>query len=375
MEWIETPAALGSLCQNMEESWAIAVDTESDGFHAYTPRTCLIQVATEERLALVDTLALSEDELEPLWAILEEPEPLKIFHAAQNDILALQRDFDVQLSGIFDTYEANRFLGRKASSLDALLDSYFGLKVSKKYQRFDWKRRPLPEGAMEYAANDVRYLIELASRLTCELEEAGWYDAHYELCQYITAHTAYAESPFDPNDYLSIRGGKKLQPSSQNVLRGLRIWRHELCTRLNRAAFLVIDDRTLVDIAASLPRTRAELEDTRLHSRGLSRYGSEILAIVEQTRDREPPPATRRKRRKRVSLNPEQNATFEALRTWRNELEEKSPLPSDLIATNDVLRTIARKAPRNLDELSRIPGVLDWQVERHGLAILERLQP
>ena len=102
----------------------IAIDTESNSFYAIFERICLIQVSTTERDYILDPLALKD--LEALGTILEDPKIEKIFHAASNDVLGLKRDFQFQVSNLFDTAIACKLLGYKQLGLARILEQHFG---------------------------------------------------------------------------------------------------------------------------------------------------------------------------------------------------------------------------------------------------------
>ena len=69
----------------------------------------------------------------------------KVFHGADYDVRSLYRDFKININNLFDTELACRFLGFKASGLDAVLTKRYNVHLNKKYQRKDWSKRPLPE--------------------------------------------------------------------------------------------------------------------------------------------------------------------------------------------------------------------------------------
>ena len=87
----------------------LALDTESDSLYRYFYKVCLIQISTSSTDYLVDPLRLPD--LSPLGAILADPGIEKVFHAAENDILVLKRDFQFDFANIFDTMLAARILG------------------------------------------------------------------------------------------------------------------------------------------------------------------------------------------------------------------------------------------------------------------------
>ena len=163
----------------------LALDTESDSLFRYVPRVCLIQITCNadpagrrtpfgpERVVdyLIDPLQLRE--LSEIGDILADDSTEVILHAAENDIITLQRDFDFRLRQIYDTQLAARILGRQGVGLANVLQEEFGVFSDKKMQRTDWGKRPLTRQQLTYAQIDTHYLNALRVRQMQSLEETG----------------------------------------------------------------------------------------------------------------------------------------------------------------------------------------------------------
>ena len=140
----------------------VAVDTESNSLHAYRERVCLIQFSTPAADYIVDPIRLPD--LGPLAPLFANPDQQKVFHAAEYDLICLRRDYRFEFANIFDTMSAARTLGWPQVGLAAILDTHFGVTMNKKYQRADWKRRPLTPEQLDYARLDTHYLVALRDR-------------------------------------------------------------------------------------------------------------------------------------------------------------------------------------------------------------------
>jgi len=57
------------------------------------------------------------------------------------DIIWLQRDLNLYVVGLFDTYNASRSLGLAGHSLAFLLKKYVDFDTDKQYQLADWRLR------------------------------------------------------------------------------------------------------------------------------------------------------------------------------------------------------------------------------------------
>lgn len=367
-QWINEAAHLEEFCASISEGDIVAIDTESDHFFAYRPYVALIQLATVEEAALIDPLALSEDDLEPLLALVDDASVVKIMHSARNDIGELDRDWGVAPQSVFDTQLAARFLNYEKFSLDALLGVTAGIKLNKKYQRFDWARRPIPAEARDYAVQDVVHLFDLRARLLRELEAEGWLDAFREHTEHLIASSGYQETPFDTERWRKLKGAKELDDRGRAALAALYEYRHELCDQIDRAPLHVFDNGALVAVARARPTSLAALERIKgVRTQTARRNGADILAVLRAAEDAPIPPAkpprTGGSNRRRT---PQEKARLSAMLQLRHELAAQVNLPVDFIAARDALEEIATLGPQSSDDLGGIERLMQWQRELFG---------
>lgn len=363
--WIDRPEQLAGFCSTLGDG-PLAVDTESDHYHAYRAHVCLIQVATPERGALIDPLAMTAQELAPLFELLSDEDVLKIVHAGRNDIIELHRDYGAVIANIFDTQIGARFLGYQKSSLDALLEGFFGVEPGPSFQRFDWTRRPLPVEAAHYAAQDVAHLFRLFERLQDELEEQEWSGAFGQYCDYIAGSARHEEKPFDAEGWRRFKGADKLDGKERAVLHAAYTWRHEVCGRTNRAAFLVVPNHGLMALAKSRPESVEALRRLRGIPQQLREDQARELVKVIRRAQRGPIPARWRKSTEMRRPTVEEEERFHALRRWRNASSKQLDIPSEFIATNDTLWALARRPPAEIGGLGDFPAILPWHQELFG---------
>lgn len=353
----------------------IALDTESDHFFAYRPYVALIQVATPSQAVLIDPLALTPDDLRPLLDVVSDAAVTKIMHSARNDIGELDRDWGVRAANVFDTQLAARFLRYEKFGLDALLQQTRGISLDKKYQRFDWARRPIPPAAQEYAIGDVVHLFDLRSRLLRELEAEGWLTAFREQMDRLTDESGYTEVPFDPEDWRKLKGAKELDDVGRSVCAALYVYRHELCDHLNRAPLHVLDNQTLLRIARERPKSRGALGRLKgIRPNTLKYNGDAIIDVISDALDAPPPPA-KRPRDRNDGPRPSHQAKehLKTLLALRQALGEETGLSVDLVLQRATLEQIAAIAPRTLDDLADV-DLLDWQRELFGAQIVAAIQ-
>ncbi len=248
---IQTQDDFSSFISQLENAEFISVDTESNSFYAYYNRICLIQVSTEEDDFIIDPLAL--EDLGGLGEVLADPGTEKIFHAAPNDIAGLRRDFKFDVKNIFDTAIAARILGYKQLGLAKILNEHFGVCLNKKWQRYDWGKRPLHSEQLEYARYDTHFLIPLRRLLAAELSEKELWDLASEAFQR-ECDQQFQEKPFRPGNFLHICGAQSLDLAGKRVLKALYLFRENEARRRDRAPFRILTNETLLRLALQRPK-------------------------------------------------------------------------------------------------------------------------
>ncbi len=278
VEIITQSSQLYAAVQEMGNSRAIAVDTEANSRHRYPEQLCLIQIATSNRIFIIDTILLKE--IDPLRDILLDASITKVFHTADYDILSLNRHFGFQIRGVFDVAIAVRFTGISKFALAIILEDLLGITIEKnrRIQKGDWGRRPLSTEALEYAANDVRHLLALRDFLDKQLQELGRISWVTEEC------ARFEELRYEPWDletaFLSLKGANKLDGSSLAILKSLYLFREKEALKQNRPPYYVIPHNTLIYLATN---PEADLSKTPgLGKTGLKRFGQDLQEALEK---------------------------------------------------------------------------------------------
>jgi ribonuclease D len=364
---ITTQPALSRVAETLSRQPLVAVDTEANSLYAYREQVCLIQFSIPGVDFLVDPLAL--DDLSPLAPIFDAKKIEKIFHAAEYDLIILQRDFDFKFRNLFDTMVAARILGLKSVGLSALLQSEFGVKVNKRYQRANWGRRPLPTEMLVYAQLDTHYLIPLRDRLKTMLESRQRWDLAQEdfhrACQVDANH----HEPKTVNCW-RINGVQDLNDRQTAVLHELCHFRDRKACALDRPLFKVISDKALLNIAIASPNTVGQLERVPGVSHKQVRWiGSEILVAVSRGRKKRPPRQPRRARPDDAYLD-----RVDALRQWRKVKGRHLGVESDVVLPKDLLYALAEANPKTPGEFGHMMRTVPWRLEKFGDEILDLLR-
>ncbi len=360
------------LADHLADLSEFALDLEAAGFHRYSDEICLVQISTRDSTWVLDPL---EFDVRPvLAAAVQDPETTKVMHGADFDLRLLDRDLDLELTGLFDTQAAASLLGEKALGLSSLLERHLGVDLSKKYQRADWARRPLPEEMLQYAAADTRHLLRLADRLRELLVERDRLDwARSESREMEGA--SWAEDP-DEDPVTSVKGARDLELRDLARLREALAWRDEIARERDRAPFRVASDGALLGVAERRPETVDDLAGMRGISKVLARArGDDLLRRLQRAEKRprselrpyppipdgsgRPPPEVRERTRR--------------LKAVRNRRAEELGIDRGTLLPNAMLEEIAREIPETRKALEAIPGVKEWQVEAAGEAVLSAL--
>ncbi len=298
LSWIDTPDALASLCARVRTADAVALDTEFVWERTYYPGLGLIQIGLGgDDIHLVDTVAL-EGEMASLGEVLADPGVVKVLHDATQDLQILSRATGARPVRAFDTQRAGGFVGLTASaSLQDLVEWAVDVRLDKGETRSNWLRRPLSESQAEYAADDVRYLLDVYHKLRAEAVERDRLDWVLEEMERYDDSALYTDTdPSDAVDRVKAKGIGRMSGQQRAVLRSVAAWREATARDLDRTRRMVVPDEVLATVAERAPASEDDLLALRMTDRMVARYGDGLLAAVAQGQDAEPEPYARRGR-------------------------------------------------------------------------------
>ncbi len=275
--FIRHQSELEGLCRELRSEPWIALDTEFVRERTYYAKLCLIQLATPSAVIAVDPLALTH--FDSLLDVVYEPDVLKVFHAARQD---LELFYDVRGAAptpIFDTQIAAALVGYEdQTSYAALVESLLAIKLEKHATRTDWSRRSLTAAQLRYAEEDVRYLRDIYPLLMGKLAELGRSEWLAEECVRLTDAELYRNDP--ANAYTRIKQGHLLPAAGQQVLAALACWREQTARTLNRPRNWILHDAVLLELARVRPHRVQQLSGIRgLAPKSAKRWGD---ALIEQ---------------------------------------------------------------------------------------------
>ncbi len=375
--YVDTPDALSALCEILSGCDRLAIDTEFIRERSYAPRLELIQVATPDGLvAVIDYAKLGTRADAPLRAILTDAKILKVFHAADQDLEILWALTGERISPVFDTQIAAGLVGYGAKqSYGALVEATQGFRLAKGESMTDWSIRPLTPAQLEYAMDDVRYLLAVYERLRTELEKRGRLDWAFQEADHLQDNiTATLGLRTDPRTcYLRVKGRGSLDAQQLAVLRELAAWREEEAQRRDRPRGSVLKDELLVEIARRRPKNAGQLKNLRgIQPRDLDRTGNDLVAVVAKAlalpRSEYPTPEPPLPAPDEQTL-----ALTDLLQAVVHSVAARDTVAASMLATNSELQRLA-DAFRRGEACQELPVLSGWRGSLVGndlLAVLE----
>ena len=254
---IQTQTQLLDFIARIENQTQLAIDTEFRRVNTYYPILCLLQIATKHHTDCIDILAI--DNLEPLFDKLYQDDCLWIVHSALQDIEVLY-----QLSGrlpkcLFDTQIAASLLNYPIQiSYQALTQTLQNVYLEKAYTRLDWTLRPLPAEAIEYALDDVRYLLENYQQLQTQLQTAGKLDWNQQEGQSLLDVKLYL-TPLH-QAWRRVNGLSQINKQVHNFAAQLAAWREYQAQTYNKPRKWIMKDDKLIAYALDKEKLSAKAQ-------------------------------------------------------------------------------------------------------------------
>ena len=248
--WIDRDAELPALARALESHAWIGVDTEFLRERTFFPKLCLLQLAAGAQIWCVDTLRIGS--LEPLLPALTAAASRKIIHAARQDLEAVYLSAKRVISPVFDTQIAAGCIGLKpqvgyAELVKTLLDR----TVPKGQTRTDWSKRPLTRDQLDYAADDVLHLGEIAEILQLRLRELGREHWVLEDCLALEDQRLYEPDPAQA--WVRLRGLAQLPPQARGRAKAIAVWREKIARGRDLPRAWILADPAIFSLAQGGP--------------------------------------------------------------------------------------------------------------------------
>ncbi|MGD9639109.1 MAG: ribonuclease D [Alphaproteobacteria bacterium] len=281
MSLISNTKELESFCRRIESSPYITVDLEFMREKTFFSKLCLIQVANKNEAVCIDALASNID-LSSLFDIMKNPNIVKVFHSARQDIEIFFYLMKEIPSPIFDTQIAAMVCGFSDSiSYQKLVFAVTGKNIDKGMRFSDWSKRPLSENQLKYALADVTYLRNIYEQIKEEVEKnnrTSWLDEEMAI---ITNPKTYLINP--EKAWLKIKTSST-SPKQLAVLKELAKWREVKAIEIDKPRRHILKDEQLLEISAAQPTSLSELKSLRGIPNGIAdgKFGSDIVDAVKK---------------------------------------------------------------------------------------------
>ena len=188
------------------------------------------------------------------------------------------------VTNIFDTQIATALLGiDEQISFANLVSRVTGEQLQKSHSFTDWLRRPLSAGQVEYALDDVRYLVPVYHWIYAQLLELQRLDWAQEEFVQLEAEKKFL--PPDPGElYLRLRGVDRMNGRSLAMLRELAIWRDEQARAQNLSLGRILRDEVMIELSRRPRNQIAELREIRgIQQEQVNKYGQQLLRLLSNT--------------------------------------------------------------------------------------------
>jgi ribonuclease D len=259
--------------------YPLGVDTEFMREKTYFAQLCLVQLATRDRVFCIDPLA--GNDMQDFWAELCARN--WVLHSGRQDIEVVFQTANLMPRALFDTQIAASLLGLQPQiGYAGLVRELFSVEIPKSHTRADWTRRPLPEELLNYAAEDVEFLLPAYDTLTERLDKLGrlaWAEQDSAL---LLDQSLYSTD--EAQAVQRLKGARNMRGRRRAAAAELARWREAEALRRNRPRQWILRDRVLLEIASSLPGSVQALRQVPdMPAKLVQRAGNEILAIVARS--------------------------------------------------------------------------------------------
>lgn len=259
-----------------EQQHAVAVDLEAEfNLHIYGEHFCLLQVYDGREAVAIDPFTVSVGLIKEF---LEDRERLKITYDSASDRLLLYKNHGILMNTLLDLRPAVELLEFQKQGLSSVLEEVLSLQPSgekKKFQQYNWTRRPIDPGALSYAIEDVVYLYKLRDALLERIESRGLLDRYL-----VENFKVQAEAPQTDRKPGMLRGGRfrRLKPAQQRLLEDLHAEREEVAREVNLPPNTVYPNKALFAVVTGEGKPR----DSR-RSKAMPEIAFEkLLARIEE---------------------------------------------------------------------------------------------
>ena len=276
-QYVDQPSQLAPVIEHLSTQPVVGFDTEFISEGRYEPALCLVQLSTPDGIWIVDPLAVSD--LSELWGVLATRELVTV--AARQEIKFCEKGAGAPPAGILDLQVAAGLLGFGFPlSHTNLVLRILNIKVHGGESFTDWRKRPLTSVQLKYAADDVRYLLQIREKLLRRAEKMGRTEWIRGECARMVTDVLREEERW------RVSGSSRLNRRQLAALREVWRWRDRAARKSNIPVGRVLSDAMLIEVAKRSPSSVEDLFAIRGLDRKLFRNSeSDVVAAVKKAQE------------------------------------------------------------------------------------------
>lgn len=355
--WIDSADRLPALADAIAAAPWTALDTEANSMFVYREQVCLLQANVAGALYLVDTLAIAKagGSIAPLKNALENPARTIWLHGGEYDVGTLKRDYGITLTGVWDSQQAASLLGWERTGYGSVVEKLCGVALDKAYTHYDWGTRPINEGAMHYALDDVVYLPRVCEALQAEVKAADL-EEEVAIANRAVEATGWSGG-FDPAGVWRIKGIREVPRQHLPLLFALYLWRDGLAREANQPPGRLLNNEVLLALVRNAPTNFQLLKKLGLRGWFLSAHGEALLDTIKAALA-DPPVMPDRPRQREVL--PEEELRETRLKDWRrSEAENRTkaegrPVPLQVVLPAKALEYLKQHGGADLNAVPQL---------------------
>jgi ribonuclease D len=361
MTVITDQSALEAVCAEFARHPYVAVDTEFMRERTYWPQLCLVQLARPgddpDAAVAIDPVAGALD-LTPLFDLMRNPDVVKIFHAARQDVEIFVNLGNIVPFPMFDTQVAAMVCGHgEQVGYETLVRKIARQSLDKSSRFTDWSRRPLSDKQVAYALGDVTHLRVIYEKLSAQLKRTGRGPWVAEEMGVLTDPETYRTDPETAWRRLKTRSGNV---KFLTCAAALAAWREREAQARDVPRSRVLKDEALLEIASSRPRTIEDLFASRLLQRE-GRKGPAADAILAVIAEAEAAPRPElADAETRAEPKPGSAALVDLLKVLLKAKCDAMDVAQKLVASSADLEALAN------EDAPDVPALSGWRREVFG---------
>jgi ribonuclease D len=331
---IEDQSELDAFCEALAAGKRFAFDAEFVAEGSYDAIVCLVQVATDDGVWLIDPMLGYE--ISGFWELISDDRIEKVVHAGLEDFglsylctgKTPRNVFDVQIAaGLVDV--------DYPLSLQRLVRSVMGVRLGKSQTLTDWRQRPLSAKQIQYAVDDVAYLLPIHDGLRENLEKRGRTEWAQEEFKRFNFPELYRQQ--DEELFRKVKGIGGLDAEALAITREIAIERERMAQQFNRPPRAFLKDYLLVAIAKHGWHRHGDLGALR----GFQLTGNALRQISEAVkRGLATPEADRPQPAEVVEETADEILLAKFLSAVLHDFCQRERIASGLLATNKDIRAL-----------------------------------